>query len=355
MKPLHPEYVVEVDRVDRNSWDGLIRSFRDNNIYQTWAYETARRNKSSHLVLKRNGRIVAAAQARLLELPLVGWGVAYIRWGPLWKGSNGSEEIEILRQALRAVRSEYAERRGLLVRVYPVLFEDEADLCLPVFGDEGYSLREDLAADRTLILDLTPSLEEIRKRFDRKWRNHLNRAERNDLEILQGSGDDLFNTFVDLYNEMLERKQFVDTVDLREFRAVQSDLPESFKMRTFIARAAGQPGAGVVCSALGDTGIYLFGATNGVGMRTKGAYLLQWAAITWLKGLGITQYNLHGINPEKNPGVYEFKIGLCGKSGKDVHFLGRFETSANPISRMVVRFGESIRNARARLIAGGAA
>lgn len=43
-------------------------------------------------------------------------------------------------------------------------------------------------------------------------------------------------------------------------------------------------------------------------------------------------YNLNGINPAANPGSYHFKKGIAGKSGKDVHYLGRFDCYSGKIS-----------------------
>ena len=89
-------------------------------------------------------------------------------------------------------------------------------------------------------------------------------------------------------------------------------------MRVFVCELEGEPVAGLVGSAMGSMGIYLHGATNDVGMKAKGAYLLQWRMVQWLKERGATHYNLGGINPEKNPGVYHFKAGL---SGEDVTYV----------------------------------
>ena len=38
------------------------------------------------------------------------------------------------------------------------------------------------------------------------------------------------------------------------------------------------------------------------GLNSKGAYLLQWTMIQWLKENGITWYDLGGIDPEGNRG-----------------------------------------------------
>jgi hypothetical protein len=36
----------------------------------------------------------------------------------------------------------------------------------------------------------------------------------------------------------------------------------------------------------------------------------------------MAHYDLHGIDPVRNPGTYSFKKGLAGKKGKEVTFVG---------------------------------
>ena len=54
-----------------------------------------RRNNISHLVLKKDGDIVVAAQARIAKVPIVKVGIAYVRWGPLWKSSGIEANTDI--------------------------------------------------------------------------------------------------------------------------------------------------------------------------------------------------------------------------------------------------------------------
>ena len=49
--------------------------------------------------------------------------------------------------------------------------------------------------------------------------------------------------------------------------------------------------AGLVASAMGDSAIYLLGATSDEGLKSKGAYLLQWTLIKWLKECGFKWYD----------------------------------------------------------------
>jgi lipid II:glycine glycyltransferase (peptidoglycan interpeptide bridge formation enzyme) len=168
-------------------------------------------------------------------------------------------------------------------------------------------------------------MDELRRNMDQKWRNCLNKAEKNGLEVVAGDGDDLFAEFISLYREMLTRKNFHEPNNILEFRTAQSDLPREYKMEVFICRSPEGSAGGVILGVGGDTALYLFGATNRTGMANKAAYLLQWKALGWMKDRGYRYYNLNGINALTNPGTYHFKIGLAGRTGREMAYLGRFD------------------------------
>lgn len=255
-------------------------------------------------------KIVAAAQIRIVRIPVLGLGAAYIRWGPLCQLRNQNADPDVFRMAVRALRNEYVCLRGLILRIFPILYDDNANLCLETLQQEGYTPTPEESPQRTLILDIQPPLEEIRKNLKQKWRNCLNRAERNQLELIEGTDDSLFVDFIGLYRELLRRKQFKEPNDINEFRTIQHELSTKFKMGIFLCRSNGFSSAGAICTAIGETGVYLFGATNDQGMKNKGSYLLQWKAIQWMKNNGCRYYNLNGINPLTNPGTYHFKAGI---------------------------------------------
>jgi hypothetical protein len=135
---------------------------------------------------------------------------------------------------------------------------------------------------------------------------------------------------------MLKRKAFETTVDADEFSQIQKALPESQRMRVLICQDKGVPVAGLVASAMGDSAIYVLGATSDAGLNSKGAYLLQWTLICWLKERGTKSYDLGGIDPEKNPGVYHFKKGL---SGVDSCQIDRLAASDSVLSSGMVKAG----------------
>lgn len=322
-----PGYTAEFGRLSEPRWREILDAFDDANLYQTWSYDAVRQGEKRlwHCVVSRSGRVVAAAQARLAGLPRLRAGAAYIRWGPLWRPRGGGADALDLRMCLRALRNELVVKRGLFLRVFPVLYDDEAADLRTLLQEEGFLSAPGETPQRTLLLGLEPALEDIRRSFDHKWRNRLSRAERNELEYTDGTDDESFGAFAELYRSLLDRKKFKEPNDIREFRAIQEHLPGNQKLRVFLTGRDGTPSCGAVCSAYGGTGIYLFGACNEAGMTTNGSYLIQWKVIQWLKDRGCRLYNLNGINPETNPGTYHFKAGVAGKTGRDVRYLGRFD------------------------------
>jgi len=141
------------------------------------------------------------------------------------------------------------------------------------------------------------------------------------------------------FGEMLARKRFATAVNARDFGRMQTLLPPRQKLRILVCHKDGRPVSGLVASTIGRTGIYLLGATNDEGMQHKGSYLLQWRLMQWLKEQGAEVYDLGGIDPDANPGVFHFKKGL---SGLDTSLVGTFEAVSNRAAGSIVRACEAL-------------
>jgi hypothetical protein len=319
-------YSTQLNGIDWDAWCEHAASFKDASLYQCWLADRSATGmpRAERGVLRRATEVVAAWEARLFQLPLTSRGIVYVFWGPIWKRSAG-DDVEVLRQALRAMRDEFVVRRGMVLRVAPRIYVEQAGDALRVFAEEGFATVPHARASRTLTVDLRPDLAEVHANLDKKWRNCLTKAERSGLEIVTGSSVEFFDRFEGIYRRMLERKRFVESADLRRHRAVQQELPEHLKMQVVIAEVDGQPAAGAIYSAIGDTAVYLFGATDEAGMRVSASYLVQWTILEHLKTRGVQSYDLNGIDPVFNPGVYRFKRGLAGKTATELTFAGQLQ------------------------------
>ncbi|HTZ95273.1 MAG TPA: peptidoglycan bridge formation glycyltransferase FemA/FemB family protein [Terriglobales bacterium] len=329
---------VEVDQVTPAAWPRILDLFADANIYQTFSYGAIRwgAKNLSHLVLKRNDEVVGIAQLRIVQPTSLKFGMAYLRWGPICHRRGSELDAAVLRRMAEALHEEYVVRRRLLLQVIPNAFvgSTRAELFESAFSKFLQEAPGPANTYRTFVLDLSPSLEELRGNLDKKWRNQLTRSEKNGLKVIASRGIEAYQTFCRTYKQMRSRKTFDTSVDVEEFARIQEQLAESQRMRILLCEQGGGPVAGLVASAMGDSAIYLLGATGDDGLNAKGSYLLQWTLIQWLKQDGIRWYDLGGIDPEKNPGVYHFKKGF---SGTDVCQLRPFVACNSPLSSVSVK------------------
>jgi len=336
------EYTYSVDSVSRLEWSRYFPHFEDANLYQTWDYAASvfPGQKALRMVVRKGGSVIGLAQGRVASLPGLNRGIAHVAWGPVWRRKGETPDARTLRTVLEALRDGVAVRRKLLLRVVPNLVAGDSGWAAQAFETAGFTRVGHLRAYRTVILDLTGPLEAIRRGLAQKWRNCLNSAERAGLEVGEGTSDAEYAVFLALYAEMRKRKDFDSGVDVHQWGTMQSILPESEKLRIFTARRGGAPVAAIAVSFMGDTGRYLLGATAEAALPTKASYALQWRVIERLKECGFNHYDLGGIDPDENPGGYQFKSRM---GGREVEFVGAYRCCYSPVSRLVVSVGEGLR------------
>jgi lipid II:glycine glycyltransferase (peptidoglycan interpeptide bridge formation enzyme) len=326
---------------DKTFWHNSIREFKDANIYQTWNFAAFAQNERfvKHLALYENQNVIGLAQVRFRTVPILNRGIAYIFNGPIWQKRNQENDIQILSDILIALRKEFVVKQKLLFRIKPYVFSDRISN-FDFIENLGFKRVEKVRQYQTLVLYLDNDLDEIRKSFNQKWRNCLNKSERNSLEIREGNDQELYKNFLEIYDQMIARKKFKEYVDPIRMGKMNEELDDEYKLKIFIVFKDKIPIGSIVGSAMGNTGIYLLGASNEIGMKNKGSYLLQWEMIKWLKQKGCERYDLGGINLDDNPGVYHFKSGI---SDREVFGMGTYETFKSRLSKWIVSFGEIIK------------
>jgi GNAT acetyltransferase-like protein len=326
-RDLLADYEVEIDSVNQATWASLLTEFDDASIHQTWqAGAILGKGRLSHIVLRRSDQAVALCQVILKKLPLMGETVADVYSGPMWRRRGREPESRDHEAVIECLKREYASKRRLALRVWPNAFDDSPEIDVALQASRFHP-NSAARVQRTLILDIAPPLDILRNNLGKTWRLHLNRAEKSGLEVVTGTGDELYAVFLEHLREMIARKRFVPRQDYAKYRVLQQQLPSDLKMQIFVAQLHGKPVCSLVCTAVGDTGVYLFGATPDLGLKSHGSNLLHWRAIEWLKDRGYKRYDLGGIDPDENPGTYQFKRGLAGALGEDRRRLGEYHFS----------------------------
>lgn len=345
-RPLASGFASEHGTVGPGEWHSLLNGFDDANIYQTWAYNEVTSGRSmDHVILRRDGEVAALALARIVRVPVLQAGIAYVRWGPLWRRSGMPADLQVFRQALRALRNEFVCTRGLTLRLLPVLCDTDPVAYSNVLREEEFGSPAKETQSRTIIMDLSPDLKQLHEGMKPHWKRELKVGDKNGLRIVAGSDAELFDSFIGIYREMVSRKRFVEPNDIKQFREIQTRLPDPHKMTVLLGYSGEALCAGSIYSVMGNSAIYLFGATSNAGMKSRGSYVLQWRIVEELKSKAVARYDLNGINPEINPGTYKFKSDFSGINGREVRFLGRFDAHASRSGRRIVQLGETLRDA----------
>ena len=265
--------------------------------------------------------------------------------GPMWRPRGKQVNFDDIRNMIKALRDEFVNRRGVLLRIYSYDKEDDIGKQIKLIFEAENLGRTKEPQDVTVLLNLSPDLEELRKNLRKSWRRQLNQAERGELKVIEGTDEKMFNSLGELYQRMLDRKKFTQYVaNIEHLAEVQRELPPNLKMRIFLCQYDGELVGGQAVSAIGNTGIDHIAAISDkdIDMKLKSTYLFEWQTIKWLKENGFQYLDLRGYNPEKYPGPSYYKEGL---SGDIVNFLGIYECCDNLINSFVIGLGKLIRNA----------
>ena len=341
-------YRCAINTLSPAEWNTAIATFADASIHSTTDFGVLRwgSEKLSQLVLYDNDEIVAMAQVIVVAMPAFGTGIAHCKFGPLWRRMGRPENIDIYHEILHAMRAEYVDRQGLLLRIKPWELDDTDNRLSDARETAGLQAQPNMPRYHTFVLDMSRSIDELRAGFSQKWRYNLKKAEKHPLEIVRATGPEQAAVYMQLYAEMRDLKSYVDTSEVDTLAGLSETLTSAIKPVIFVAYSEGIPAASIVISMLGNTAYYLFGATGNAGRNGGASYVLFWHAMTWLKEQDCRWLDLVGSQPHGtggDVGYRRFKSGMTGKNGAEYH-MQDWELSSGWKSYLLVHGGTYLRD-----------
>lgn len=307
-----------------------------------YAMEVSRRERSTveTFELDCDGVTVARWTARVKRIPGLRAGMAYIQHGPMVI-RDMTCRVDDVSEILAQIRVFYNDR-GLTIRIVP------ADLCGLAWDDMSVVAAFERAGfagivvprRRSIFVDLRRSLEDVRKSFDPKWRNKLNSALKSPQVVTERvSAVEYFDTLHQMHVDLELKKRFSPQKSMIFFKNVYMKMTQSADMVIYIGKVEQQIASFVLCDMSGAVAISILAATNEIGRRHKVSNAVQWALIEDAHRAGKSWYDTGGINPQENPGVYEFKKNM---GGIDRHEVGLFEAQASGYAGRLVKLSTSI-------------
>lgn len=299
--------------VSPETWHDAIADFDEIVQEQLHAYAAAQGSFSAiePLLFFRGAEPVGGALVAIRRLPRGLASVATIRWGPMLRRTNAADAPGIYAEMVDRIATEYGDRRGMAISILSRPSAVEPNMRVKALHDRRFRDGSIWDCPETYLLDLRQSDEAMRSNLSRRWRGHLNRADRAGLSF--EVGDDLA-AFDRLYGEMLARKKFDDRSAYRTLPEVMSVADERLRPGLFFARHDGEIVAGAVVFRAGDRPCYLYGASSAAALTVNAGHFLHWNIARWLRDNTAARYYDLGFTGGVE-GLYNFKSGLIGANG----------------------------------------
>jgi hypothetical protein len=321
-----------VDRIGRG-WDAIVAGFSDFCLEQSASYMGSRWSSSRlcGLIMRdiSSGEVAAAALAVVVALPLVKAGMAYVKFGPLWRRADRPIRAAVLNGALNGLSDQFGKGRGLHVRVMPPAEPEHEGTWARELSNAGYRLHRTIDHPERYLIDLKLSEAEQLESLGGSWRRNLRKASP-EVRVQEVDPQRSLPVFMDLYKAMGERKHFVDYHHPECLTAFLEAAPPELKLRMFLAEAGGRPVAASLLAGSGERVFVPFSATSDEALSLRAGFTLRWAIINRLCDSQSRWLDIGGH--EGNRGLRNFKEGNAGTAGRVVTIPGEFDHPSGRLS-----------------------
>jgi peptidoglycan pentaglycine glycine transferase (the first glycine) len=305
-------------------WNEFLSNCPDAHLLQTGTWGELKSDfgwEPVRLVVS-SGERSWGAQVLFRRLPL-GLTFAYLPKGPLHQGgADGSNQPYIGHAFWTEVDQLCRSRRAVFLKVEPddwFINPKDWEGKLP---EEFRISPHTIQPQRTIVVDLHGSDEDILARMKQKTRYNIRLAAKKGVSVRSSSD---INVFFHLMQTTGERDQF-GIHNLEYYRKTFDLFKPIGACELLLAEFKGEPLAALMVFAAGIRSWYLYGASASLHRERMPTYLLQWEAMKWARSVGCTQYDLWGIPDQDQEnleaefsnrsnglwGIYRFKRGFGG-------------------------------------------
>jgi len=310
--------------VTASEWDAFLQHQPDVHLLQTSAWGKLKSKFGWEPVYLIKGGCGAMLLFRRLPL---GLRVAYMPKGPVGCGNINDLLPEL---------HEVCKRRGaIFLKVEPDAWEGDANI-----GDsmlQGWVPTRPVQPQRTVIIPLSGSDEELLDRMKQKTRYNVRLAMRKGISVVESDDVETFHRLM-----LITGRRDGFGVHSLEYYQTAFGVFDVDSRVLLMALFDNRPVAGLMAFANQTTAWYFYGASSDEERNRMPTYLLQYEAMLWAKRKGCQWYDMWGI-PDVDEtqlenefldhhdglwGVYRFKRGFGGDVKRSV---GAFDFVYQPL------------------------
>ncbi len=307
---------VNIEHVSGEVWDETIATF--DGVCQEQLYTFAKNRwpgvTCEPVLFVEDGEVVGGVLTMVQHLPLKVGAIAVSKWGPIFKDGKRADFESVYAAVIEALIEEYHDRRGMMISVLPRAAWADTNIEFDYLQARGFRRGAQLKFPDRYVVNLRLDDEAQRKSFAQKWRYHLNKSMKAELEF-EYAGPERIGEFNALYEAMTDRKKFADHSAYDDtIHPLMEMENDTLRPELFFVRHKGEIVAGAVIFKAGDTAVYLYGATNAEALPLRAGYFMHWHIIRWLRdNTKATWYDLGGTDGFQ--GLHQFKKGMVGDEG----------------------------------------
>jgi lipid II:glycine glycyltransferase (peptidoglycan interpeptide bridge formation enzyme) len=274
--------------------------------------------------------------ALLVIVPAKRGKVLQLRHAPLflpaYKGKSEEEKLYIANEFLSEMR-EIGKKYGCdFIRLQALVeLSDSDNPFLRLIDNSDYRPANihNIDAEKTLILDIDESEEELMMNMRKQTRYYIRKAGKMGVQVKQYDTLGSLEKFYKIHHDTTVRQEFKSYSHeyyQKSFEAFNS-IPESkLSARVYLANYEGKDIAGAIIVHYGNRAFYSDGGSLTEYAKIPASYLIQWTAITDAKEAGCISYNFWGgVSPDKENknypwyGIDLFKRGFGGARYEYMH------------------------------------
>ncbi len=247
---------VTMERVAEAQWDDIIADFGGVCQEQLMAFARVRWPTTTHepRLFRIGDEIVGGCLVIIQKLPLGLGAIAIAKWGPMLKDPSRPDTPSIYAGMVEALIEEYSRKRGMMLSLLPRAATSEANAEYGYLINRGFRPGMLLNFPLRYMVKLGLTDAEQRKSLEQKWRYHLNKAEKQDLQFEHGRPERLAE-FTALYESMLDRKKFADYSAYETIPHLMALRNPQARPELFFVRKDGKIIAGAIIFKGGDRAV----------------------------------------------------------------------------------------------------
>lgn len=187
-----------------------------------------------------------------------------------------------------------------------------------------------MGSSMSMELNLAADPQSLLAGFSRNWRRSLRQAQDEGLVVKRIADPDV-EEIRRVYAEMEENKQLPEQFSREKLASLFRHAGEDFvflRCEDRDGRMVAFRGAWIV----GNRACDYVAAANADGRRMRASFLVLWELLRHCRERGVVHFDLGGIDPCDNPGVYHFKRQT---GAAEVEFLGEWDWAQPPVLKWV--------------------